>query len=447
MELKSIFQMTKIDRYTQDGRDQLAKLQETEDVTYKTGDISQKTGLQKQPDGSWAPPKKSRLGIGTGKKETGNKEQKRQKHIAANAQHQFEAASETANSEIDQANLKSIKSFMDEEHATFKNALYSKAETLARRGARGNPDPENEKSLLKFAEAAGMADDLKLYLKEEVNSKYEFGGGESKPAEKHPPMVMPKGMHPAEFMKAWEDDAKKNGYKKGQGNEWREHLRNEESKPATSKPDTKEQTKALMEKYKDLPGAQKKDALYAATFEGSPIGMTQTSMERQGWDLVQADDDVNVYAKPDGSKVTMKHDGNKITSTEYEAPGSKPAESKTVEETKTETTAKFETEQENARYEEGKKGWETVSKERLPDIKKKVEQKIDYYKKYDPYAMLGKRTGLNAAQKKAVELNMTQAKENLAFFTGQLEGINEQMGATDSAPRILTGDCKIRVRK
>ena len=186
MAIKDLMKAAKADRYTQDGRDQLnAALQaDVEDRTYKTGEISEKTGLQKQPDGSWAPPKKGKLGSGTGKKETGNKEQKRQKHIAANAQHQFEAASETANSEIDQANLKSIKSFMDEEHATFKNALYSKAETLARRGARGTPEPENEKSLLKFAEAAGMADDLKLYLKEEVNSKYEFGGRESKPAEK-----------------------------------------------------------------------------------------------------------------------------------------------------------------------------------------------------------------------------------------------------------------------
>ncbi len=125
----------------------------------------------------------------------------------------------------------------------------------------------------------------------------------------------------------------------------------------------------------------------------------------------------------------------------------KGTESKPVEETKTETAAKFETEQENAKYEEGRKGWERVSKERLPDIKKKVEQKIDYYKKYDPYAMLGKRTGLNAAQKKAVEQNMAQAKENLAFYTGQLEGINKQMGASDSAPRVLTGDTRIRVRK
>lgn len=70
MELKNIFKMTKTDRYTQDGRDELAKLQETEDVKYKTGDISQKTGLQKQPDGSWAPPKKG--GKPAEKKEAGS---------------------------------------------------------------------------------------------------------------------------------------------------------------------------------------------------------------------------------------------------------------------------------------------------------------------------------------------------------------------------------------
>lgn len=29
----------------------------TNDTTYKVGEISRKTGLQKQPDGSWAPPK------------------------------------------------------------------------------------------------------------------------------------------------------------------------------------------------------------------------------------------------------------------------------------------------------------------------------------------------------------------------------------------------------
>ena len=80
MELKNIFQMTKTDRYTQDGRDELAKLQETEDVKYKTGDISQKTGLQKQPDGSWAPLKGSKPGRKMSKGET---EERKNKGISA----------------------------------------------------------------------------------------------------------------------------------------------------------------------------------------------------------------------------------------------------------------------------------------------------------------------------------------------------------------------------
>lgn len=60
MAIKDIFNMVKAARYTQDGRDQITEAleNETEDVRYKPGDISQKTGLQKQPDGSWAEPKK-----------------------------------------------------------------------------------------------------------------------------------------------------------------------------------------------------------------------------------------------------------------------------------------------------------------------------------------------------------------------------------------------------
>ena len=62
MVLKDLLKATTYDRYTQDGRDKLNEAL-AEDVRYKTGDISQKTGLQKQPDGSWAPPKKGGAGI------------------------------------------------------------------------------------------------------------------------------------------------------------------------------------------------------------------------------------------------------------------------------------------------------------------------------------------------------------------------------------------------
>lgn len=74
--------MIKADRYTQDGREELIKAQEavTEDVTYKPGDISRKTGLQKQPDGSWAPVKNA-----PGNKKPDGKSGSSEKHSKAMA--------------------------------------------------------------------------------------------------------------------------------------------------------------------------------------------------------------------------------------------------------------------------------------------------------------------------------------------------------------------------
>ena len=59
MALKNLFDMVKADRYTADGREALIKAQdeETEDKVYQIGEISQKTGLQKTANG-WVKPKK-----------------------------------------------------------------------------------------------------------------------------------------------------------------------------------------------------------------------------------------------------------------------------------------------------------------------------------------------------------------------------------------------------
>lgn len=58
MALKDIFTMIKADKYTADGREELIKAQEVEieDRTYQIGEISQKTGLQKTANG-WVKPK------------------------------------------------------------------------------------------------------------------------------------------------------------------------------------------------------------------------------------------------------------------------------------------------------------------------------------------------------------------------------------------------------
>jgi hypothetical protein len=58
MALKNLFDMVKADRYTADGREAIIKAQEeeTEDKVYQIGEISQKTGLQKTANG-WVKPK------------------------------------------------------------------------------------------------------------------------------------------------------------------------------------------------------------------------------------------------------------------------------------------------------------------------------------------------------------------------------------------------------
>ena len=224
-----------------------------------------------------------------------------------------------------------------------------------------------------------------------------------------------------------------------------------------------EKTKDLMEKYKDLPGAQKKDALYTSTFEGSSIGMTQTSMERNGWDLVQADDNVNVYAKPDGSKVTMKHDGKKITSSEYEAPGSKlesdfddegdstgtnwqekveqnPRDGYNFEKMIQHRIPTSQTDKEELKglrsfMNEEKATYQNALKSRAQALVDGHKSNGDWYPEKEQAIMkIAKAVGFDKELHKFIE------EENRGYDLGYSE---------DAAPKIrqLTGDTKIRVRK
>ena len=75
MALKDIFTMIKADRYTADGCEEIKKAQKaiTEDIKYNNGDISQKTGLMKTPNG-WVEPPKGKQPSAKG--EPGEKEKK-----------------------------------------------------------------------------------------------------------------------------------------------------------------------------------------------------------------------------------------------------------------------------------------------------------------------------------------------------------------------------------
>lgn len=230
MALKNLFEMVKADRYTQDGREELIKAQEaeTEDVKYQNGDISQKTGLMKTPNGWVKPPKGKQPGAAS-------------KHDT------------DPQTYIVKKNDELRKMYLNEKDPAKKEAM---KKALKKQASMMEPEP--------------------------------FSSTESKPDES---------------------------------------ARIAASKEARAKKSQELEQKAAGDfaKYKDLPPVQRKDALGAASHEGISIGMTQRSMEGMGWDLIQADDKVNVYGKPDGSKAIMKHDGKKITEVSYEAPGNKPA--------------------------------------------------------------------------------------------------------------------------
>ena len=377
MELKNIFKMTKTDRYTQDGRDELAKLQETEDVKYKTGDISQKTGLQKQPDGSWAPPK------GGAAPKMGSPEY--------NEKYGLTKRDVATGKEIDriyekhQNRIKELKAkgYTDEQIENDK--IYQQTKEDMRNV--GKSKPGRDYPVLKNKDHVDLAKEVKSntmpgsdWTAEEIAKEWKLGKADAEEVKK-------------EFDKI-----------------------KTENKPAENKP---------TDKYKDLPGAQKKDALYASTFEGSSIGMTQTSMERNGWDLVQADDDVNVYGKPDGSKVTMKHDGQRITSTEYEAPENKPAGNANKKEYPLDVKIN--------EFVELYKGMDRA--DALYDIEVKRAKRAKELRKEKPE--------IPAYMREDPEFDALGMIQQQLFADKPLTNLQSR----DSAPRILTGDTKIRIRK
>jgi len=366
MELKNIFEMTKTDRYTQDGRDQIAKL--AEDVKYKPGDISQKTGLQKQPDGSWAPPKKGArpgakqaaagsinrtperiaketaimeaLNLSTGEDNNLHKmSDETIERLYARTQEKPAAGKTTVRQgpntktldeppgEHIQKNLDSYRGYKpgDMEGLVLGPSGYKKQSST--KGPEGTSSitytKEGEEDVVLFFDKYGE-------LKNAGTSRDREGVMKKMQAAEGLGHMKVIGDYDVYRVTSGPDKGK---YKVSKVGSLKEVTMSEQKAAdflsSAAVGNKSEKTKELMEKYKDLPGAQKKDALYAATFEGISIGQTQNQMERQGWDLISTGEDtgedINVYGKPDGSKATMKHDGEKITSVEYEAPGSKDA--------------------------------------------------------------------------------------------------------------------------
>lgn len=150
MALKNLFDMVKADRYTADGREAIIKAQEeeTEDKVYQIGEISQKTGLQKTANG-WVKPK-------NGKQPGAKKEESKadpkslagtpMKKADLNSKDPYEITySMKPDTASEAKEMDKISAFMQEETgATLRNAITARESFYKN---TKNPTPEQQEGL------------------------------------------------------------------------------------------------------------------------------------------------------------------------------------------------------------------------------------------------------------------------------------------------------------
>lgn len=170
----------------------------TNDTTYKVGEISRKTGLQKQPDGSWAPPKNREI-ANVGKFEEKQKEAKKAK---SEAELKEQRAEGEANAAAFQKKVENGEIVYNKESGQFeevkKNTAASKSgegitarlqqqrEAERYEAARRDADMRNTGSgteKAKASEAAesdlGRAHNEKLHLEESLKNRSKPAMAES----------------------------------------------------------------------------------------------------------------------------------------------------------------------------------------------------------------------------------------------------------------------------
>lgn len=198
-------------------------------------------------------------------------------------------------------------------------------------------------------------------------------------------------------------------------------------------------TSAIMQEAKErnLSGPQLKDFVFSKIWEGQNIDHVQSSMEAQDWSLTEADDGINVYEKADGSKVTMQLEGSKVKSVDYSAPGTKEAKPEKNPAPKTESVS-------SRRMQKDLDGnfWS-----RPEDFKEDITSRgWDVEEMNNEYAVISNEAG----SQYEVRFDDHSDDGDLTVRTFKplmIDEDDEDEGIEDAAPRKLTGDTKIRVRK
>lgn len=261
MELKSVFEIVKADRYSQEGCDKI-NAEATEDKKYNTGDISNATGLQKQPDGSWAPPKATKYGKVTTNK---NGEVGIQQTLGKGSKFEKFADEKSASRAL--ANL---------------TAGYNTTE-------RSKEDPHSDKARLAkhWNKETDQIRKENRQARRDLNNNVQSAGPERDIS--------------AENRAAHEKADK-------------------ERAARTAKAEAMASTARQEAETRKLSGLEMKDFFLGKSYEGASVEMAQRGLEAQGFDLLEANDKINVYERPEGGRITMQLEGNKIKSADYKTP-------------------------------------------------------------------------------------------------------------------------------
>lgn len=172
MSLANIFEMAKADRYTADGREELAKAREAdvEDRTYNIGEISQKTGLQKTANG-WVKPAGNKA-----VEANGNEKPKSDVSLASKDVKEVVEKIKPADG-AEKTELSKITQFMDEEKSSLKNAIEARESFYKN---TKNPTSEQEAglaALLRIKNKIGKQPDTGLSGEKKTISYREMGKG------------------------------------------------------------------------------------------------------------------------------------------------------------------------------------------------------------------------------------------------------------------------------
>lgn len=301
--INNIFEMVKADRYTADGREEIIKAQEAETKDarrYKPGEISEATGLQKQPDGSWDLPTSTKYG-----KVTTNKEGKVGIQQTLGKGSKFEEF----------ANEKSASRALANLTAGYNTTERSKEDPhsdKARQVKHWDKETEQIKKENKAERRAAHAAHFQNEAGAPAGTKQEKGLTRQD-------NTIFKGNDARELNSNVQSAAGGERDISAENRAYHEKVEKERAERETRA--NNQASKARQEaEARHLSGVEMKDFFLAKAYEGASVEMTQRGLEAQGFDLLEANDKVNVYERPEGGRITMQLEGNKIKSAEYQTP-------------------------------------------------------------------------------------------------------------------------------